>query len=427
MPISTQKRREQLEMAMQIVTDVAVRGSNMVPSDYDLPVLRSAANDIFRLSGGRNKVLFDKLGRPWIGVWVPCDEKARLAYLSGGATYFSDSEYGTGTNVASVHDAFIVNDSIIRGFWMGKFPDVRVNSVNYHLSLYNLAPAYGTGGVTESYNGLASACDTANAGTDSKGVAVHNITDAEFAYLGLRAVRDGFQCRGSDNYGKSQQVSTEQGDPCLLSNGQYLHVRTGSGPNAWYHNGSPLGIWGLRGPVAQICHGYITKAGEMLFIPNNNAASLAAADLAETSTQYKGVLQDSSLVAQGTADDLKLDFVNDISTQTIGSFPFEICTSLTHQQVNTDVYGSNSLATLGARSGVTIPLFLRLRLRAPLLAGTPSGTQYMRNGAGMTRCSIRGAYYGSGSGGGFGYSNGYDWPLGSTGNGGGGRVVSLEK
>lgn len=424
MAISTDIKIEQFKKAMQRVTDIAVRGTNMVPSDYDMPLLRAANDEIMGLSNGTNRVLFNKLGQPFIAVFVSCDEKARLAYLSAGGTYFSDSEYGGITNISEVHDAFICNNHIDKGWWMGKFPDVRVNGINFHISLYNLEPAYGGGGVTESYDGLAAANDAANAGTYAKGVTVHNITDAEFAYLGLLAVREGFQCRGADYYGHSYAVPTEQGDPCFKSNNGYFHVRTGSGPTSWYHDGSIFGIWGLRGPVAQIVHGYITDEGEMLFIPHNDAAAMTAAQLAGSSTSYKGVLQDNSMVDRGHASDFKQDYVNDVSAQTSGSFPFELCITLTHQQVNTDIYGAVALASLGIRAGLTIPIFLRLRLRAPLLTGTPQGTQYNKNGDGMIRCSLRGAHYSSASDGGFGCSGGAGWNLGSTGYNGAGRVVS---
>ena len=398
----------------------------MVPQDEDLPYIRSLSLEIFDLSKGRNEVCFDKLGRPSIFVNFFCDAKARLTYLSNNGILFSTSGLFTAdAKLADIAPAFIVGNKAVRGFRLGKYSDVRVGEKNYHMSLYGLDPAYGGGGHTQSYSGIAAECDRINAGAFAEGNSVHNITRAEFAYLGLLAAREGFQCRGADYYGKSYLVQSEQGDPCGYKyNGQYVHVKTGSGTLAWYHDGSPFGVWGMRGPTFMIEHGFCTDSGELLFIPNNDAATMTAAQLAETSEEYKALLEDGSFVARGgVGATMKYDYA--ATPPSTGSAGFEICTALTHQQTTGDPYGAQSLTTLAARDGVTIPLYLRLMLAAPLLTGTPTGTVYMRNTQGARLISGGGAYWGTASYSGFGYSNGDNWTFGYAVNVGSGRAASL--
>lgn len=423
---STDQMWERMKFLEYEITKCCLRGTDMVPQAEDLPYIRSLALEIFNLSNGLNEVRFDRLGRPSIMVNIFCDEKARLAYLSNSNTFFNVSGIFTAdAKVADIAPAFIVNNQAIRGFRLGKYTDVRVEGKNYHLSLYGLDPAYSGGGHTQSYSGIASECDRINAGGYAEGDTVHNITKAEFSYLGLLAVREGFQVRGADYYGKSGAVQSEQGDPCGYKyNGQYIHVKTGSGVLAWYHNGSPFGVWGLRGPTFMIQHGYQLDSGELLFIPNNDAATMTAAQLAETSDNYKALQEDGSFVTRGgDSATMKYDYIN--TPPETGSAGFQICTTITNRQPTDAPYGGQSLASMTAREGVTIPLYMRLMLMAPLLTGTPSGVGYMRNTQGARRISSGGAYWLTGSSGGFGYSYGDLWGFGVAGIGGSGRVASL--
>lgn len=422
---STEQIWDRMKFLEYEITKCCLRGTAMVPQDEDLPYIRSLALEIFDLSKGRNEVRFDRLGRPSIFVNFFCDEKSRLTYLSNNNTLFSTSGLFTSdAKIADIASAFIVSNKAIRGFRLGKYTDVRVGDMNYHLSLYGLDPAYSTGGHTQSYSGIAAECDRINAGAYAEGDAVHNITKAEFSFLGLLAAREGFQCRGADYYGKSYLVQSEQGDPCGYKyDGRYIHVKTGSGALAWHHDGSPFGVWGLRGPTFMIQHGYQLDCGELLFVPNNDAATMTAAQLAETSDEYKALLEDGTFVARGgTGATMKYDYITDPPAS--GSAGFEICTSLLHQQPTDNPYGVQALATMAARAGVTIPLYMRLMLMAPLLTGTPSGTAYMRNSQGVRRISGGGAYWSAASAGGFGCSDG-GWTFGGASDDGSGRVASL--
>ena len=150
------------------------------------------------------------------------------------------------------------------------------------------------------------------------------------------------------------------------------------------------------------------------------------AELAEASSAYKALKSDGSWLEQTTTEESMLyDYAQDMSSVTSGQHSFVIATSLVNQQVNNDPYGGIPLSSLAARDGVTIPLYMRLMLNAPLLTGTPSGYAYMRNMAWARRVAVRGGYWIHGSGAGFGFSSGFSWSFGDAGgDAGGGRVAS---
>lgn len=429
---STKELRDRVDWLEMQITNAALRGTDLVPNDEDLALIECYARELYDLSDGKNEVIFDKLGRPNIVVNIPCDEKATLAYLSGGNNkYFDVPSFSAGTAERSIHPAFIVGGQAIRGIRVGKYKDVRVNNKNYHVSLFGLPPAYGTGGFVESYDGLASECDRINAGTYEGGVHVGNITRAIFSYFSLLSVTEGFACRGADNYTKSWQKPDEAGEPCgYIYNGQFIHVLNGSGPNAWRHDGTPFGIWGFRGPTLEILHGYITDGGVILTTDNNDAAEMTAAELNTSSSQlYKATLMDGTRVgrdsqADGETAKMCYDYTADPGEASSGK-TFVLANSFQYRQTNGNPYGSLPTASMGVREGVSIPLQFRLLLIAPLKEGTPAGYTFMRNTLDLIRVAVAGAYWSDPSNEGFGYFYGDSWgPSGSDDNGSG-RVVSI--
>ena len=392
--LSTEKIRKEVDRIEQGITDIALKGTAMIPREVDLPRLEALARELFDISGGRNELRFNKKGQPSIMVNFPCDEKARLDYLSGSGSYFTVPSYGSGVPHRNIHPAFIVNGSPIKGFRLGKYKDVRVGSTNYHLSLYGLPPAYGSGGVTESYDGLASACDNLNAATDfSEGDRVANITYAIFRYLAMLSVTEGFHMRGADSYGKAHNATGEKGAPCGYNyNGQFIHVINGSGPNSWRHDGTPFGVYGLIGCTREICHGFELDAGKILLIPNNNALRATAAELANTSASFKAIATDGSLVDRTTEEGVfYYDYNEDPGSS--GSKSFKLTTSLTHQQENSNPYGSMSLSSIPVEDGITVPMIMRLMGFYKLETGTPRGVVYMRNDAGRKTCAWAGSFW----------------------------------
>lgn len=426
--------REKMDRLEMEVAFAALRGNDLVPNDYDLPRIEEAAKQIYDLSHGRNEVRFDRLGRPNIMVNIPNGDEARLGYLSAGGTIFSDSDWGSGDSATykrNVHPAFVVNGEVVNGLRIGKYPAVRHNGKNYLVSLPGLDPACGTGGFNCSYNGIIGECDRVNAGTArDDGDYMHSLSTAEFGFLGVLAARKGFECRGNDARGASNRVSSEHGAPAkYLYQGLFVNTKTGSGPDSWRHDGSCFGIADLRGNVGVLTLGYQTLGGRLLYIPDNDVAGFAASlqmqeKLSETSDAYKALKTDGTWLDQTTAEaSMMYDYTVDPGES--GSKGFCIATSLLHQQTNDNVYGSQALADLRARDSVTIPLYMRLLLDAPLLSGTPQGTHYMNNNVNVRRVAFRGGYWSNGSGAGFSSAYGSGWGFGFTfGSYGGARPAS---
>jgi hypothetical protein len=122
---------------------------------------------------------------------------------------------------------------------------------------------------------------------------------------------NGYQPRGNTNWGRAYDRTLEVGtrpeafNPGVVSG--HGRTFTGSGPNTWKHNGMEFGIADLVGNVWEWCSGMRLNAGEIQIIPNNDiAASTSAIDNSASSTLWRAILADGSLVAPGTAGTLKL-------------------------------------------------------------------------------------------------------------------------
>ena len=399
------------------ITKAALRGTDLVPTQTDRVYINSLANELFRLSEGKNEVIFDKLGRPSIMVNFYADEKSRCEYLASSNTIFDSAE----TGLPKIHPAFLIDNAPIAGFRLGKYQACRINNTNYAVSLYRLPPAYSIG-----EPGVFSLIDSANAGAYD-GDDVHMMTQAEFAFIGLLSAREAYQCRGNDSSGKSNLVTSESGEPCgYVSNGNPIHTKTGTGPLQWRHDGTPFGVSDLRGNVSEWCAGYRCYGGEMRFIPDNNAAKkgLVASDHLITSALYKSLLEANVFGDVANADSMKYDYILDPGTESTSKSGIQVCKTLTYQQQNNNPYASVALSGMTAASGLTVPGYLKLMLMYPLLTGTPQGTVYMRNTASTEFGVHRGGNWNNGSNAGFGYANGNNSPS-NTNNNIGFRVASL--
>ena len=399
------------------ITKAALRGTDLVPTQTDRVYINSLANELFRLSEGKNEVIFDKLGRPSIMVNFYADEKSRCEYLASSNTLFDSAE----TGLPKIHPAFLIDNAPIAGFRLGKYQACRINGTNYAVSLYRLPPAYYI-----SEPGAFSLIDSANAGAYA-GDDIHMMTLSEFAYIGLLSAREAFQCRGNDSSGKSHLVTSESGEPCgYVYNGNPIHTKTGTGPLQWRHDGTPFGVSDLRGNVSEWCAGYRCYGGEMRFIPDNNAAKkgLVASDHLITSALYKSLLEANVFGDVANADSMKYDYILDPGTESGSKSGIQVCKTLTYQQQNGNPYAVVALSGMTAASGLTVPGYLKLMLMYPLLTGTPQGTAYMRNTAGTEYGPRRGGDWCGNSGAGFGFSYGGSGPA-DTGNSIGFRVASL--
>ena len=311
------------------------------------------------LSLGKNTVLFDANNKPSVYCVYKPDEKARLDYLANGGTHFVH----TGNEI---HPAFIVNGAVVE-LLIGKYQAGRVAGTNHAVSLRGLDPAN-----TINFDNSLAACV-------AKGTGHHMVTQAEWAYLYLLAIREGFQPRGNDNYGKSYQDATEKGVGSYIysTNGAVIgRTRAGSGPVSWFLDGTPFSPADLRGNVAEWVAGYRTNEGEINVLQDNNAAD-GTKDQSAVSTLWKAMLQDGSLVAPGTTDTLKWDFV--AAAPASGGAAYQLNITKDNPPADATPYGAQTFSSLAAKAGVTIPTLARILGIMPPLANAPLGTQYMRN------------------------------------------------
>lgn len=396
------KKRRNLEM---MITEACLRGNDLVPTAEDKVMIQLWGEELFRMSEGKNQVFFDKAGRVHIMVNFFATSEARLDYLSQSNTLFNSADAG----LSNVHPAFIVNNAPIRGFRLDKYLWPRVNNKNYCASLYGLPPAYSGGGITMSYDGMHSAVDAVNAATaDPDGIKMHVETKVEFAYLALLSAAKAFQSRGNTSRGKAHDKTSEAGTPCgYMDNGKPIHTLTGTGPLTWYSDGTPWGVADLVGNVCEWASGYKTNDGELLIMPNNNAAVAVASEHAVGSAKWKSILSDGSFVDPGTELTLKYDYTADPGTVSAGK-TFELTDTLRYKQTVESPYGATTLSSLTAHEGLTVPTYLRLLMAFPLLTGTPKGTAFMRNIG--TRASCVGGNWYNTSYAGFGYSYGHHSP-----------------
>lgn len=311
------------------------------------------------LSLGKNTVLFDANNKPSVYCVYKPDEKARLDYLNNGGTHFTKSD--------GLHPAFIVNGNVVE-ILIGKYLAGRVGGTNHAVSLRGLDPANAI-----NFDSALSLCA-------EKGTGHHLMTQAEWAYLSLLAIREGFQPRGNDYYGKSYQDGTEKAIASHHYNSSGTNytgrTRTGSGPVGWNLDGTPFSPADLRGNVREWNGGYRINEGELQVIQDNNAADNTK-DQSASSVLWKGILQDGSLVAPGTADTYKWDYVT--TAPASGSAAFLLNIAKDNPPADATPYGAQAFSALVAKDGVTIHDLLRVLCIMPPLANAPLGTQYMRN------------------------------------------------
>lgn len=372
---SKQQIEERVRFIMQEITNAACRGTGLVPTDEDKVYILSLGDELKRLSEGRNEVIWDKKGRPSIVVNIFLDEEARLSYLSNNGVVIAKTDN-------TVHPAFTVDGKHIGGFRVMKFTWCRWQGANYDVSLYNMDPAWGV-----SLNGALTNVDTTNASqANPEGSHMHLMTLAEVAYLSLLCVRNGFQPRGNDNYGKSSQKTDEVGEPggYDFGGGKLYEIRTGTGPTSWYHDGTIFGVSDMRGNLVNWIAGAKLMNGKIYIFKDNNAASpnrvKADFDITNVSTtgndsnKWVSIKPDGSFCAAGAEGCLGYDY-SDSKGNAVGG---HIVTSLTPQGSDGEGYIGTKLATLDADEGVNIPDIMRQLTLAGDLSEKIQGNLYAR-------------------------------------------------
>lgn len=255
------------------------------------------------ISGGKNTVLLDKFGLP--SVVVPIN---KLTY----------KDVGVGDD--AVLPAFKLDGVEKPYFCIGKYHDTLVNGVPCSLPMQTPA-------VNVNF-------DTAVSQSRSKGEGWTLATNAMYAAIQLWCRANG---RGNNNYGADHAHAWEKGTPANYdSSGKVNLTLTGSGPVGWNHNNDLSGVCDLNGNAHEWALGLRTMDGEIQTIQHNDAA-LSTADVSSSSSLWKAIAADGSLVAPGSSGTIKLDWRN-------GKWTF-VTDALTGQSEDGHSTGFNALAT----------------------------------------------------------------------------------
>lgn len=335
------------------------------------------------LSGGKNTVLFDDDlgtgGESFPSIMVRIPQFTSLSVLAGAPD--------------APHSMFVVDDVPYPEIYFSKYPNIVMHDRAYSLP-YKDPRAYVTFDQAQTYS-------------EAKGKGWHLATNAEYAGIALWCLKNGFMPRGNNLYGGDHSAPHERGivTYTYTSEGKLYNGRTatGSGPVSWNHDGTTAGICDLNGNVWEWAGGLRLKNGEIQIIPHNNAAKHL--DQSDTSVQWKAILQDGTIVAPRTANTLKIDnSVAGNATQTdpkVSGTPIISTTRQFPMYTGGDVdsyYGHNycTFETLAAKSGITVPMLLKILGIAPPTTGLEGDNFWCRNYG--ERLPLRGGGWGNTSG-----------------------------
>lgn len=205
---------------------------------------RSMAQEMLKVSNGKNTCIFDDQGNPSIMVKLP------QMLLSDLHDEWPEQ----------LHPAFVVNDKPAQ-IYISKYQNIVVGSGDdaRPISLRRKDP--------RTYIDF----DTAFSVCKQKGEGWHLMTNAEWAAIALWCKKNSFQPRGNNYYGKDISRTDEQGETSYIySDDRKGRVYTGTGPLGWSHDGSPFGIWDLNGNIWEWVHGLRLRDGKIWIIDDND-------------------------------------------------------------------------------------------------------------------------------------------------------------
>lgn len=307
------------------------------------------------LSGGKNTIKWVSDGASTALYW-PCIVVRRPAKKAG--------HYLTGAG-DDIHPAFRAGSVNYDQYWFSKYPGPYIvsNSKTILLSL----PGFDGMSNLLTRAQIAPSYDTALTYGKAGGNGSHCVTNAEWMEVAMSCLREGFQPKGNNYYGRDYNdpdTAEYYGIPAYWSSSKIARVLNGSGPLSWFHDGTPWGIWGMNGNFYSVTAGLRQKGGEIQVIANNDAA-LDATDQSDAGGAWKAILQDGSLVAPGTNLTLKYD----------ATAPIKICTEIT-ARTSTESK-SNEFGNVVAADGITIPNILKLLGIAPADTAAALGNDYI--------------------------------------------------
>ncbi len=307
------------------------------------------------LSGGSNTVKLDDIGMPSVMFVLP-------KYLSSQLN---------NTLGATVHPAWKLNNVEKDKVYISKYQNIIVNSRAYSLPMQD--PAH-----TINWDNALAACR-------AKGEYWGLTPMALWGAIALWCKTNGTMPRGNNNYGADIGYPHERGVEVANDGAtppKTQRTATGSGPNSWNHNNAPDGIADLNGNVSEWCAGFRVVAGEIQVIPDADCM-LSTCDMSASSTHWKAILQDGTLVAPGEANTLKYDYV---------ASKWQLATTITDQADSARYCLFKDMQN----GGLTVPQLLKELAVFPADgSGYNSEYFYLNNGARLERFPYRGGYWSS--------------------------------
>lgn len=298
-------------------------------SNYD-----QFAAAVKEISAGKNIVLLDDMDLP--SIYVPFNK-------------VKNSELVTGLS-ENVHPAFSVDSVEKSRFFYSKYQNVIINGRAY--SLAHRDP--------KTYVNW----DQARQACEAKGAGFHLGTMAEWAAIALWCRKNGTMPHGNNNYGRDSVYTHEKGTEASKDSDKTARTFTGSGPATWGHDWTPFGIQDLNGNVWEWVGGMRLKEGEIQIIPYNNAALGSECDMSASSTLWKAIKSDGSIVEPGTAATLKYDYV---------SGKIQLTTGITSAE---DTGRGGQYKDMTLANGLTAPELAKVLLMYPDEPGGDYGGDY---------------------------------------------------
>lgn len=306
------------------------------------------------LSGGKNTVLFDDLGMP--SVMVPFPKLKMSDLIAGGSE--------------NIHPAFSVDGVEKSVIYVSKYQNIVLNERGYSLPMRDPRASLNF--------------DQAVTYCRNKGKGWSLTPYSLWSAIALWCRKNGTMPRGNNNYGADHAYGHEKGVPTYYESGKIARCATGSGPNTWNHNWMPDGIADLNGNVWEWCAGMRLMNGEIQIIPYANCMA-ADASMGASSTLWKAIAADGTLVEPGTAGTLKYNYVSGHIQLTSGDITSE------------DTWRGDTYQNMTLDSALTVPEIAKALLIYPDEPGGDYGGDghYMNNsGERLPRC---GGYWGNAS------------------------------
>ena len=334
------------------------------------------------LSGGKNTVLFDDLGMP--SVMVPFPKLKMSDLIAGGSE--------------NIHPAFSVDGVEKSVIYVSKYQNIVLNERGYSLPMRDPRASLNF--------------DQAVTYCRNKGKGWSLTPYSLWSAIALWCRKNGTMPRGNNNYGADHAYGHEKGVPTYYESGKIARCATGSGPNTWNHNWMPDGIADLNGNVWEWCAGMRLMNGEIQIIPYANCMA-ADASMGASSTLWKAIAADGTLVEPGSAGTLKYNYVSGHIQLTSGDITPE------------DTWRGDTYQNMTLDSALTVPEIAKALLIYPdEPGGDYGGDGHYMNNSGERLPICGGRWYSASAAGVFGVS--LDCPRSYSGAGIGFRSAYCE-